>query len=63
MKYPFNNILFLILGFTSSHLYAFGNMSADEVRKLFTGNTVEGERREYGAPDTGFAHKPTTLLK
>jgi hypothetical protein len=57
MKYPFNTTLLLMLVFFSSHLYAFGNLSADEVRQLFTGNTVEGERREYGAPGTGFAHK------
>jgi hypothetical protein len=56
MKYPVNTILLLILGFSSSYLNAFGNLSADEVRKLFTGNTVEGERREYGGWGTGFAH-------
>jgi hypothetical protein len=57
MKYLFRTTLFLILGISSSHLYAFGNLPADQVRQLFTGNTVEGERREYGAPGTGFAHK------
>ena len=30
--------------------HAFGNMTATEVTALFSGNTVEGERREGGVP-------------
>jgi hypothetical protein len=34
----------------SSQSLAFGSMPADEVIALFSGNTVEGERRDGGAP-------------
>ena len=46
MKYIFNVVLVLILCMSGSHLFAFGNMSAEEVRTLFTGNSAEGDRRE-----------------
>ena len=52
MKHPVNTILILMLCISSSYLYASDHLSADEVRKLFTGNTVESERREYGTPGT-----------
>ena len=35
-----------ILAAFSSSLFAFGNLSADEVRALFSGKTLEGEFRE-----------------
>jgi hypothetical protein len=57
MKYTTNIILFLLFSIVGNCVYAFGKLSADEVRQLFTGNTVEGERREYGAPGTAFSHK------
>ena len=34
----------------SSQSLAFGKMSATEVNALFSGNTVEGERRDGGVP-------------
>lgn len=46
MKNLINVFFILILCMSGGHLLAFGNMSAEEVRTLFTGNTVEGERRE-----------------
>jgi hypothetical protein len=53
-KYSNNVFLFLILCLSSSHLFASSNLSADEVRKLFSGNTAEGEQREYEKPGAGF---------
>jgi hypothetical protein len=46
MKYLVNVFLLLLLGVSGSHVLAFGNMSADEVRTLVTGNSAEGDRRE-----------------
>jgi hypothetical protein len=46
MKYAVNVFLLLLLGVSGSHVLAFGNMSADEVRALVTGNSAEGDRRE-----------------
>ena len=56
-NYLNNVIIFFILCLSSSHLFASNNLSADEVRKLFTGNTTEGERREYEKPGGGFSGK------
>jgi hypothetical protein len=56
-KYSINVFLLLFLYLFSSHLLASSNMSADEVRNLFTGNTVEGERREFEKPGRGFTGK------
>ena len=50
MRYIFNVVLVLILCVSGSQLLAFGNLSADEINSLFTGNTVEGERRDGGVP-------------
>ena len=52
MKYAVNVFLLLILGVSGSHVLAFGNMSADEVRTLFAGNSAEGDRREGARPGT-----------
>lgn len=46
MKYLINVFYILVLCMSGGHLFAIGNMSAEEVRTLFTGNTAEGERRE-----------------
>jgi hypothetical protein len=46
MKYLINVFFILVLCMSGSQLLAFGNLSADEVRTLITGNTVEGERRQ-----------------
>ena len=46
MKYAVNVFLLLLLGVSGSHVLAFGNMSADEVRALVAGNSAEGDRRE-----------------
>ena len=56
-KYSINVFLLLFLYFPGSHLLASSNLSADEVRKIFTGNTAEGERREYEKPGGGFSGK------
>jgi len=53
MKYNANVFLLLFLCLSGSHLFAFGNMSADEVRKLFTATTAEGEQRDGVAPGLG----------
>jgi hypothetical protein len=53
MKYLINVFLLLFLCVSGSYLFASGNMSADEVRTLFTGNTAEGERREGVKLGTG----------
>jgi hypothetical protein len=37
---------FILLSALATPLYAAGQLSADEVRQLFSGNTVEGEFRE-----------------
>ena len=50
MKCAVNIFLLLFLCVFGSRLLAFGSMSADDVRTLFTGNTVEGERRDGGVP-------------
>jgi hypothetical protein len=46
MKYLIIVFSIFILCMSGGHLFAFGNMSAEEVRTLFTGNTAEGNRRE-----------------
>jgi hypothetical protein len=45
MKYPVKVFLLLLLSIAGAPLFAFGYMSAEEVRTLFSGNTVEGELR------------------
>lgn len=57
MKYLNNAFLLLFLCVSGSHLLAASNMSEDEVRKIFTGNTVEGERRDFEDPGGGFTGK------
>ena len=63
MKHTVATILFLILGLASRYLYSSEHLSADEVRKLFTGNTVESERREYGTPGTYTVHILNTFAE
>lgn len=46
MKYLINVVFILGLCMPGSSLFAFGNLSADEVRTLITGNTATGERRQ-----------------
>lgn len=46
MKNLINVFFMLVLCMSGSYLFAFGNLSAGEVRTLITGNTVEGERRQ-----------------
>jgi len=41
----------------SSQTLAFGGISADEVRTLFSGNTVEGEQRAGGVPGVDAPNK------
>ena len=41
----------------SSQSLAFGQMSAAEVSALFSGNTVEGERRDGGVPGVDAPNK------
>lgn len=53
MKYGVNIFLLLFLCVFGSRLLAFGSMSADDVRTLFTGNTAEGEQRDGVAPGHG----------
>ena len=53
MKYLINVIFILVLFMSGGHLFAFGNMSAEEVRTLFAGNTAEGNRREGARIGTG----------
>ncbi|HBE93514.1 MAG TPA: hypothetical protein DDW55_13735 [Gammaproteobacteria bacterium] len=50
MKYIFKLALIVIACVFGNQLLAFGGMSADEVSTLFSGNTVEGERRDGGVP-------------
>jgi len=50
MKYTFKLVLIVTACVFSSQSLAFGKMSADEVSALFSGNTVEGERRDGGVP-------------
>jgi hypothetical protein len=50
MKYIFKLVLIVTACVFSSQSLAFGKMSADEVSALFSGNTVEGERRDGGVP-------------
>jgi len=50
MKYIFKLALIVIACVFSNQLLAFGGMSVDEVSALFSGNTVEGERRDGGVP-------------
>ena len=45
MKNSVNVFLLLFLSVSGNPLLAFGYLSADEVRTLFTGNTAEGELR------------------
>jgi hypothetical protein len=53
MKYIVNVFLLLFICVPGSDLFAFGNMSADEVRTLFTAKTAEGEQRDGIAPGHG----------
>jgi len=46
MKYLFNVFFILVLCISGSYVFAFGGLSADEVRILITGNSAEGERRQ-----------------
>lgn len=57
MKYIFKLVLIVTACVFSSQLLAFGKMSADEVRELFSGNTVEGERRDGGVPGVDAPNK------
>lgn len=50
MSYRLKLLLALTVCLSGSQSFAFGNLSADEVTKIFSGNTVEGERREGGTP-------------
>lgn len=50
MNYIFKLVLVLTTCVLSSQSLAFGKISADEVSALFSGNTVEGERRDGGVP-------------
>jgi hypothetical protein len=50
MEYSRRLLSALTVGVFSSQSAASGNMSADEVSTLFSGNPVEGERRDGGAP-------------
>jgi len=56
-KYSIHAFLLLFLYLSSCLLLAVSNLPADEVRKIFTGNTAEGERREYEKPGGGFTGK------
>ena len=58
MKYLINVFFIFVLCLSGDHLFAFGNMSAEEVRTLFTGNTAEGERR---AGEKGGLFPPATV--
>ena len=53
MKLIAKAFLLIFLCVTGSHLFAFGNLTADKVRTLFSGNTTEGERREGIPPGLG----------
>jgi len=54
MKNTMNRaLLFFILCLCGGQLFASSNLTVDEVRELFTGNTAEGERREYEKPGYG----------
>ena len=50
MKYICKLVLAVTACVFSSQSLAFWKMSADEVSTLFSGNTVEGERRDGGVP-------------
>lgn len=50
MKYIFKLVFVVTACVFSCQSLAFGQMSAAEVRALFSGNTVEGERRDGGVP-------------
>jgi len=50
MKYIFNLVFVVTVCVCSSQSLAFGQMSATEVSVLFSGNTVEGERKDGGVP-------------
>ena len=50
MKYICKFVLVVTACVFSSQSLAFWKMSADEVSTLFSGNTVEGERRDGGVP-------------
>ncbi len=53
MKYKINVLVLLLLCMTSGNLFAFGSLSADEVRTLFNDSTAEGEQRDGVAPGHG----------
>jgi len=53
MKFPFQALSLLLLGSFCSHLYASGTLSAAEVRTLFSGKTVTGERQDYDTAGPG----------
>ena len=50
MKYICKLVLAVTACVFSSQSLAFGKITADEVSALFSGNTVEGERRDGGMP-------------
>jgi hypothetical protein len=57
MKYLICAFFPLFLCVSGGHLFASESLSTDEMRKLFTGKTVEGEQREYEEPGGGFTGK------
>jgi hypothetical protein len=57
MKYICKLVLVVSACVFSSPSLAFGKMSADEVSALFTGNIVEGERRDGGVPGVDAPNK------
>ena len=57
MKYIFNLAFVVTVCVCSSQSLAFGQMSAAEVNALFSGNTVEGERRDGGVPGVDAPNK------
>ena len=57
MKYIFNLVFAVTVCVCSSQSLAFGQMPATEVSALFSGNTVEGERRDGGVPGVDAPNK------
>ena len=50
MIYLSRIVLILSACVVGGQLFAFGGMASDEVNTLFSGNTVDGERRDGGTP-------------
>ena len=59
MKYPLNLFSTISIVLCSANILAFGNLSADELQELISGNTAEGERREGVRPALG----PPTMVE